>query len=234
MPRVPTTAVHATVRAVLFDLDGTLVDPAGGITGGIAHALAAAGLPVPSEDRLRDLVGPPLAIGLRQVLAVPEDRIPEVIEQYRRWYAAEGMALSRPYPGIVEVLTALEREGVRLAVSTSKPQSLAQTLLRHHGLETFFLEIVGTADDELGEQAPDGSKREVVASAVSSVGAEPAECAVVGDRHYDIEAALAVGADPIGAGWGFADPGELESAGARVVVESPSGLMSALRGEVAA
>ncbi|WP_158595366.1 HAD hydrolase-like protein [Galactobacter caseinivorans] len=220
--------------AVFFDLDGTLVDPAGGITGGIAHALEANGLAVPEESVLSSLVGPPLSMGLRSIAGVPEGQVPAVIESYRGWYETHGMAQSTVYPGIPEVLDALAASGVRVAVTTAKPQALAVRLLSLHGLAARFEAIVGTSNNELEAHAASGSKEALVRSACQLLSVEASRSAVVGDRHFDILAAVATGARAIGAGWGFAVGDELLEAGADVVVDSPWHLAHTLLKEDAA
>lgn len=227
--RIPSVS-HSAANpvAVFFDLDGTLVDPAGGITGGIAHALAAHSIPVPEETALAALVGPPLALGLSTLAAVPDRLLPAVIESYRAWYHERGMALSVVYPGIPEVLGALARRGVRLAVTTAKPEPLARRLLNLHGLDTHFEAIVGAPSDELGPHSASGSKEDTVRAACSLLGVDAAHAAVVGDRKFDMLAAVATGARAVGAGWGFAVGDELHAAGAQVIVDSPWHLAATL------
>jgi phosphoglycolate phosphatase len=240
MSRVPdsqdTSAPHAGpwhLPAVFFDLDGTLVDPAGGITGGIAQALRQHDLPVPHEQVLRQLVGPPLMLGLSDVVGVPPERMADVIASYRSWYSNHGFAASRVYPGVESALGALHDAGLSLAVTTSKPQGTARELLDHHGPSTYFDAVVGSSDDEIGDARTTGSKEPQVRTAARLLGVEPPAVAVVGDRHYDIDAATAVGAVGIGVAWGFADPGELEAAGAAAVITQASDLSHLLRPVVA-
>lgn len=233
------TVSHAirSPLAVFFDLDGTLVDPAGGITGGIAHALREAGMQVPPESVLSELVGPPLAMGLRETVGVPENLLDDVIAGYRSWYGSEGMALSSVYPGIVEALDALRAAGVRLAVTTSKPQPLAIRLLTHHGLAARFETIAGSSPDETApssDHGASGSKEPIVLRAARTLGVDPSRCAVVGDRRFDMEAAVATGARAIGAGWGFAPGDELTRSGADVIVSQPRHLAMTLLEEDAA
>ncbi|MDR2254692.1 MAG: HAD hydrolase-like protein [Arthrobacter sp.] len=223
---IPSTRQYP--RAVLFDLDGTLVDPAGGITRGIEHGLVANALPVPDQAVLDELVGPPLAIGLEELAGVPAESIPAVVRDYRAWYRERGIALSRVYPGVTEALAALKDAGVRLAVVTSKPTPLARTLLAHHGLDSLFEVIVGTSADETAAPAPGGAKDHLLREAADALGVQPAECTMVGDRRFDILAAKATGARSLGAGWGFAPANELAQAGADAEIAAPHELRGAL------
>ncbi len=203
---------------VLFDLDGTLVDPAGAITSGIAGALECAGLPVPSEDMLGTLVGPPLGDSLRGA-GVPEDRLGEVIALYRAGYRAHGMAASRVYPGIAELLERLLAAGMTLAVATQKPTGLARELLRLKGLDTFFEGIHGADGDDPAPDDPGLGKVPILQAALEAAD-EFGPVMMVGDRLYDMAAARHLGIPGIGVSWGFAADGELEASGASAVVHS--------------
>lgn len=211
--------------AVLFDLDGTLVDPAGGITGGIAYALRGMGLPVPGETVLNSMVGPKLAESLLVSTEATPEHIPELIARYRQWYHEHALAMSRPYPGMVELLSQLRVAGMPLAVATQKPQTLAETILAHHGLTEFFTVISGDDDDERVLATADSAppKARIVAAALrgledaglveqQSVASGPV--VMVGDREHDVYGARANGLDCLGVSWGFAAPGELIAAGA--------------------
>lgn len=220
--------------AVLFDLDGTLVDPAGGITQGIAQALESLGLPVPSQERLDLVVGPKLADGLVQILDVPADLVDAVVLNYRAWYGQFGIAMSRPYPGIASLLQALSEAGILVAVATQKPEPIAVTLLEHHGLADAFDVIRGSNPNELikpGDPGYRAGKQEIIAAALNALDAGPhgkLSAVMVGDRYQDIEGAKANGLGCVGVGWGFAVQGELEEAGAQRIVASMAELARVL------
>jgi len=211
---------------VLFDLDGTLVDPAGSITGGIAAALASSGLPVPSEADLHRMVGPALKDSLTGIAGVPADRLEHVIAQYRRGYRETGMAASRPYPGIADAVRSLRADGALVAVATQKPEPIARELLAVQGLDTLFDSIHGSpADERLA--AADG-KVSIVRAALAQHEGEYSAAVMIGDRSHDVHGASANGIPCIGVAWGFAPDGELEAAGAAAVVQSPGELASAV------
>lgn len=226
-----TCPVNDSRLLVLFDLDGTLVDPAGSITGGIAGALAGAGLPVPPPRELERMVGPALSVSLRDIAHVPADRLDEVIAAYRAGYRSAGMAASRPYPGIPELLGRLGRDAL-LAVATQKPQGLAQELLRVQGLDRFFASIHGSPDDERAA-APDG-KASIVAAALAAHAGGYERAVMIGDRSHDVHGAAANGVPCIGVSWGFAAPGELKEAGAVALVSEAGLLPAAIEAHAAA
>lgn len=210
---VDTTGASAgPAGAILFDLDGTLVDPAGSITGGIAASLRLHGLPVPGLERLHALVGPPLREGLRSLDGVTEDNLAAVIRDYRAGYLSHGLAASTVYPGVRDALTDLGTAYV-LVVATSKPQSLARRLLRTQGLEGHFAAICGSNDDETAPVPLHGTKVAAMAAALAAVG-NPERAVMVGDRHFDLEGAAHHGIPGIGVLWGFGTETELTQAGA--------------------
>ncbi len=198
-----------SVASVLFDLDGTLVDPAGSITSGIRHALVAHGIPDPGEENVEALVGPPLQVGLRTLEGVTDENIDSVIAAYRVRYAEVGMRQSTVYPGMREVLDGLRAAGIHVAVTTAKPLPIARELIAVQGLDSSLDAIHGNSS-EGGSHG--SSKAHIVAAALTQAELDPAHCVVVGDRHYDLDAARDNGVRSIGVHWGFAQGDELDAA----------------------
>ncbi|CAM3043070.1 5'-nucleotidase [Arthrobacter ulcerisalmonis] len=215
-----------TTVPVIFDLDGTLVDPAGGITDGIAAALQAHGLPVPSPEQLQTMIGPKLSDALLNVAHVPAHLLEAVINDYRQRYRNTGIAQSRVYPGIREALDQYAAESRPVAVATQKPQALARVLLAHHGLDGYFHSINGSADNESSTQGVPLGKTEIIAAALADL--DTRHAIMVGDRAQDVAGALGNGLDCIGVAWGFAPDGELEEAGAVTVVPDAAALLAAV------
>ncbi len=214
---------------ILFDLDGTLVDPAGAITGGISEALRRHGLPVPDDATLQAMVGPPLVRSLISLAGVPGSRVQDVLDTYRAGYVDTGMARSRPYPGIARCVDAVARGGAVVAVATQKPEWLAEELLAVQGLRHLFASVHGSPRDE--SAAPDG-KAAIIRAALDRHPDAAGSAVMVGDRRHDVEGAAANGLPCIGVGWGFAAPGELEEAGAAAVVQSADELLEVLGGSL--
>ncbi len=225
-------------RAVLFDLDGTLVDPAGAITSGISHALRVHGIEVPDQERLDSFVGPPLAASLASLPGVTEALIPSIVEEYRQQYLAEGMQASRVYPGIEELLSTLNAAGVTCAVATSKPTGLAERLLSIMGIREHFAAVHGSPEDE---SIPHAGKGPIVGAALAAIGlssatsgtlesSSDARVVMVGDRIFDVDGAADHGLRCIGVNWGYAPEGELQQAGAAPLVDTADQLRQALAG----
>lgn len=213
---------HTTVP-VIFDLDGTLVDPCRGISDGITAALTELGLPVPGRDRLDAMIGPKLSDALTNIAGVPAGKLEDAIRIYRDYYLSTGIAQSRLYPGIGELLLAYIEAGRPLAVATQKPEWLARIVLEHHKIASCFDFIRGSAADEAAQAGGPPGKAGIVAAALADLEtrSSAAEAAVmVGDRAQDVAGAAANGLDCIGVGWGFALKGELDAAGALTIVHS--------------
>ena len=208
-------------RLVLFDLDGTLVDSTPGIWASVRVAAAALGLPAPTAEQLRQMVGPPLQDGFALVLGVPPDDVPRAVAAYREHYAAGALLDVTVYAGIPALLAQLTADGATLAITTSKPEPFAVRVLEHTGLRPFFASVHGATMDGAVRH-----KDQVVGLALAAHpdGERPV---LVGDRAHDVLGAAAHGLPCIGAGWGPAPPGELADAGA-VVVATPAEVVAAL------
>jgi len=211
-----------TGRLVLFDLDGTLVDSSPGIHSSVRHAAARLGLPEPTAAQLRGMVGPPLQDGFALVLGVPVADVPFAVAAYRAHYAAGALLEATAHDGVPELLTALRAAGATLAVATSKPEVFAVRLLEHTGLLPAFASVHGATMDGAVRH-----KDQVVAAALAAHpdGRRPV---LVGDRSHDVLGAAAHGLPCIGAGWGPADEGELEDAGAVAVAATPADVLAVL------
>jgi len=210
-------------HALLFDLDGCLVDSLPSIARCWGETLAAVGRPAPSLADVRPYVGPP-ADQIARALAPDrsESEIAQLVAAYRRCTTvAEDVAA---FPGIPELLAALSDRGVPLAVATSKSIEVVEPLLERLGLARWFAVVEGTGRDELGTD-----KATIVARALSRLAPTQA-FAHVGDREHDVIGAHAHGLTAIGVLWGYGSAGELTAAGVDMLVTTPAELETALIG----
>lgn len=201
----------------LFDLDGTLVDPQGAITDGVADALADHGIERPDEATLRTFVGPPMTVRLEELYGLDAETARHIVDRYRKKYVSEGMFKSEVYAQVPQVLATLEHAGVHLAVVTQKPQPVAHALLDAMGLSDYFANVYG----DLGAETE--GKEPILRRALADLPAG-SRAIMIGDRRYDIEAAQALGIPGWGVAWGYAAPGELEAAGAQWIAATPEEL----------
>jgi phosphoglycolate phosphatase len=209
-------------RLVLFDMDGTLVDSTPGIWASIRSAATELGLPAPTPEQLRSMVGPPLQDGFAAAFGLSGDDVDRAVAAYRVHYAAGAMFDADVYLGVPDLLAALRADGAVLAVATSKPEPFAVQILEHAGLLGSFDSVHGATLDGTVRH-----KDQVVAAALAAhpEGRRPV---LVGDRSHDVVGARAHGLPCIGAGWGPAPPGELAAAGAAVVAATPAEVLRAL------
>ena len=194
-------------NTVLFDFDGTLYDTVEGITKCVQYALGKHGIEAPLES-LRCFAGPPLVDKFMEVYGVDRALAEQLVLDFRERYQPIGIYESAPFPGVGETLLRLREAGLTLGVATSKPQAMAELLLDRAGLRDRFHVIVGSKPGINND-----AKWQIVQTAMNQCGAEPAATVLVGDTKYDAIGAARVGIACIGAGWGYAAPGELEAAG---------------------
>ena len=194
-------------RFVLFDLDGTLIDPEEGICGSVRYALSTFGIKREAES-LTSFIGPPLIDSFREQFGMDDAEAWKAVEAYRVHFAREGVHQNTLYPHVTQLLYALRRAGATVALATSKPEPYARQILFERGIARFFDTVAGAT---MGGARVE--KAEVVAEALARLGNPPTtETAMAGDRKHDIEGARAAGMVSIGVAWGFAPAGEFEAA----------------------
>lgn len=210
-------------KTLLFDLDGTLTNPADGFTRCIAHALETVGLPAVPRPRLENCIGPPLEDTFRELGALP-DQVDPLVEAYRDRYRETGIFENVLYPSIPNALESLQSEGYILHVATSKPAVFAERILEHFDIHSFFTHVFGSNLD--GTLA---HKRDLLIRARERAGFDVEHAAMIGDRRYDMEAACELGLHPVGVRWGYGSREELVSSGAAALVDDPGDLLETLR-----
>ena len=213
-------------RYLLFDLDGTLTDPAEGITKCVQYALSYFGQAERRPEELYCYIGPPLPESFETYGGLSREEALLAAEKYRERFREKGMFENKVYPGVEKLLWTLRDAGRVLAVATSKPEVFAKKILGHFGLSEYFQEIVGS---ELDGTRMD--KAEVIREAFARLALEEADkplTAMIGDRKHDIVGAKKNGIASVGVAFGYAEEGELEEAGADRIVASVSALRKLL------
>jgi len=213
----------------IFDLDGTLTDTRPGILRSTRYALGrlnettGAAIPIPEEDALDYMIGPPLRGTFAAM--VGDDLVEPMMNFYRERYAQVGLFENAVYHGVPEALEALQKSGRRLFVATSKNEADARRILDHFGLAKFFVEIYGAQND--GGRA---IKSELLTYLLGRERIDPAAADVVmiGDRKYDVLGAKAVGLKAAGVLWGYGSAAELSEAGADALIAAPRSIAAAI------
>ncbi len=208
-------------KSILFDLDGTLTDSGEGIINCAIYALESFGLPIPTREELRVVVGPPLHESFIR-FGVPADEADRAVEKYRERYIPIGKYENTPYPGIRELLERLQAEGHRLYVATSKPEGMSVDILEHFDLAKYFTRICGASMD-----TSRSTKDAVIAYLLEECGAQE-NAIMVGDTAFDVLGAKAHGIPTIGVSWGYGNVEDMENAGAATIVHTMDALYEAL------
>lgn len=206
---------------VLLDLDGTVTNPKEGITRSFAYALAEFGIETEDRDTLCKVIGPPLMQSFQEFYGFTKEQALRGTAKYRERYEKLGWAENEVYEGMEEALAALYKQGAKLILATSKPERFAVRIMKHFGLDRYFIALCG-ADDYAKNRS---TKEEVVRYALEQNGiTDMTEVIMVGDRKYDVAGAAALGIKTIGVLYGFGDEAELREAGAVHLVRTPQEL----------
>jgi phosphoglycolate phosphatase len=205
------------VRAVLFDLDGTLADTLADLANATNWALAELDCPTHPIEKYRWMAGD----GARQLCAraLPanrRDRLDEAVQLMRSRYAEHCFEMTQLYPGIADLVAALHQRAYRLAVLSNKPDDFTKRMVAHYFRPSPFAVVRGQLANV--PLKPDPTAALDIAR---ELGVPAAQWLYLGDTNTDMRTALAAGMVPVGALWGFRDREELEESGAAHLVGTP-------------
>ena len=201
---------------ILFDLDGTLTDPAEGITKSVQYALKHFGIEEDDLEKLQPFIGPPLMESFMDFYGFSEEQAREAVTYYREYFRPQGIFENEVYKGIPELLEKLTDAGKTLILATSKPVVFAEQILEHFDLRQYF-EVIGGSDIEQTR----AKKTEILQYILEECQlVDLTELVMVGDRKHDIIGAKQFGIDTVGVLYGYGSEEELKEAGADVLVDS--------------
>ena len=189
-------------NALIFDLDGTLVDSVPDLEAALNETLREVGGPALARAAVRGMVGDGTAALVARALAasgLPDAMLADRLSRFLALYEAAPAVRSRTYPGVIETLAALRRDGRRLAICTNKPQRATLAVLRGLALDGFFMAVVG--GDVLPVRKPDPGH---LLGAVTALGATADEAAMIGDNEHDVAAANSAGIPIVLVRYGYA------------------------------
>ena len=210
-------------RAILFDLDGTLLDTLADIAHAANEALGREGFPTHPEADYLQFIGEGVQMLFRR--ALPPDRSNDTLAgrcatRFQETYGKSWNVHTKPYPGVPELLDALADRGLALAVLSNKPDDFTRLYGEAYLAPWPFRAIVGQREGVPRKPDP-ASALEVAAR----LGVDPASCLFVGDSVVDMQAARNAGMVPVGVSWGFQPVEALRAAGAREIIERPAELL---------
>ena len=209
------------LKAVIFDLDGTILDTLEDLKNSVNFALSKNGLPVRTIDEIRTFVGN--GIRLLMERAVPENTDSSVVdrcfEDFKAHYKEHSADKTKPYEGIIALLDELKSKGVKLAVVSNKADFAVQTLVEKY-FQGLFDFAVGEREGIRRKPCPDS-----VNEAIKVLDASPDEVVYVGDSEVDVETSRNAGVKCVAVTWGFRDKCVLESLSPEYIIDKPSQLM---------
>jgi len=210
------------MTTLFFDMDGTLIDSAVGITRCVEHAMVQMGLPVPPQEELRRWIGPALRTSFGPLLN-DDAKVEQAVLHYRDRFETHGWAEHEIYAGIGEAIETLHAAGHRLAVVTAKNEPHARKIVDHLPFGHRFDDVIGaTLDGSISH------KDQLIAEALRRFDLDAGACWMIGDRRMDIEGARHHGMRNVGVLWGFGGEAELREAGALHLASTPDELPALL------
>lgn len=213
-------------KAIIWDLDGTLLDTLQDLADAVNHSLETYSLPVRTKEEIRAIVGR----GIRHLVenAVPTGTDPAITDavfgEFCTYYAAHSADATAPYAGIPAMLEKVSRAGVKMAIVSNKADFAVQDLVMRYFGEEITL-AVGAREDIPKKPAPD-----MVEYALARLGVTKAEAAYVGDSEVDVLTARNTGMDCLAVDWGFRSRETLREAGAERIFSTPQELMETILG----
>ena len=212
------------INTILFDLDGTLTDSKTGIVRSAQYALESFGIKVENTNDLTRFIGPPLRQMFKELYNFNDANVERAVEKFRERYFSIGVYENEMYEGIDVLLCKLKDKGKTLFVATSKVTALANTVLSHFSIDSYF-DFVGGAEMN-GDRS---EKTEVIKYTLEQNNiTDLSSCIMIGDRKHDILGAKAFGMKSIGVLYGYGGFEELSEAGADYIVKDVNELSELL------
>jgi phosphoglycolate phosphatase len=209
--------------AILFDMDGTLIDSFVGIANAYRYMCKSLGIPEIPDHDVRRLIGPPIEEAIATQFHFESNEVNIAVKYHREYYSSRGIHEYAKYPGTDGLIMGLKDLGFSLYIATSKPTVYAREIVIESGWESFFKGVSGA---EL-----DGSRRhkvDVIAWVLQHLAVDESAVAMVGDRTEDVLGGKEHGLSCIGVDWGFNSAEELLEAGASFVATSSAELLTTL------
>lgn len=207
-------------KAVLFDMDGTLLDTLEDLCDSTNHALAQMGYPLRGIEEIRHFIGNGAEKQIRR--AVPEGtsegKIMETLAAFRAYYQDHCQIKTKVYDGLLDVLSELKEKGVKMAVVSNKPDAAVKKLSREYFGDRLDYAI-GPSDGVRCKPYPDMAEE-----ALKALGVEKKDAVFVGDSEVDVQTGLNAGLDVIAVSWGFRSRQVVIEAGAKMIADDASEL----------
>lgn len=200
------------MKAILFDLDGTIINSEEGITKCVQYALRSFGIDEPDLKKLLCFIGPPLDVIFREKYGFDETQAWQAVEKYRERFDEKGIFECVLYDGVEDAIKQLKEEGYLIALASSKPEHACRRILDHFSLTKYFDMIVGATLD--GRISTKQEVLEELKGRMAHFDVSREDMCLIGDTRYDAEGANRFGIRCIGITYGFGTGEQLKEAGA--------------------
>lgn len=186
-------------KAILFDLDGTLLDTSEGIISSVKYAIDIMGLESLSDNRIQSFIGPPIQNTFKEVYNLCDEETSKIASIFRERYSTVDLFKAKPYDGVLETLSKLKKQGYYIGIATYKREDYAKKIVEHFGLSKYCDVIEGS--DFAGKL----SKSDIINRCIDKLSVEKNEILMVGDTENDRIGAemLCVDFLPVTYGFGF-------------------------------
>jgi len=224
--------MRSQYRYIIFDLDGTLAKSEEGLYDSITYALENMGVDPGGRKDMKRMIGPVLWESFRKFYHMSEEEADRANALFREAYEREGIYNVTLFEGVEQMLQSLLDAEKILLVVTAKPRNMAETVLRHTGIYRYFKTVIGPAQSD--KKTDKGS---LLKEALKYLEASASEdynkdrAVMVGDRMFDIEAAVETGIDSIGVLYGYGERQELIRAGATCTADTTADVVKIICGE---
>lgn len=213
------------IKAVIFDLDGTLANTLLDLQDAVNRALLKYGFPTHSTEEYRMFVGNGMDNLVYRASGEIEDEqmLSKIKAEFMSYYADHSCDKTASYDGIAELLSEIKKMGLKTAVVTNKDDGAAKDMV---------LKLFGDVFDIVAGHTKDFPHKPDPAlthSVMEKLGVSPRECIFLGDSGVDIKTGVNSGATPVGETWGFRDEDELRSCGAKYIIHKPADLIGIIK-----
>lgn len=207
------------VKAVLFDLDGTLINSIDDLADSVNHTLVALGYPTHETEKYKYFIGNGMRKLIERALGVSETEVVDrVLEKFMAYYREHSLDKTRPYDGVTELLDALTKKGIISVIVTNKAHAAAVKIGKH-----FFGDNIKVYGQREG--VPTKPDPAIVNLVLDELRLHKSECIFVGDSGMDMAVGVNSGVTPVGVSWGFRTKDELWDNGASFIADTPAELL---------
>lgn len=207
---------------IIFDLDGTLLNTLEDLASSVNYAMRKNGFPERTVTEVRRFIGNGVRVLIRRAAPdnITDEEYNSAYSDFKAYYAEHSRDRTRPYDGILGLLTTLKSHGYKLAIVSNKIDFAVKDL-KHEFFDDVIDVAVGDSPDTQNKPAPD-----MVLKAVKELGSDISECVYVGDTDVDLETAHNSGMGCISVSWGYRSRAELEGYGAEVIADKADDILS--------